>query len=86
MKIHNKQFGCKGNATNSIDKAFEKHEKLIILEDDISLAKNFLFIQKLLKLYKNYDKVNMISGYNYLTKSKISNDFFTLYKYGGWAT
>ena len=65
-KFYNKNnLGCKGNVTNSIDKAFEKHEKLIILEDDTLPSKEFfIYTKKLLKLYKNYNKVNMISGYN----------------------
>ena len=89
-KFYNKNnLGCKGNVTNSIDKAFEKHEKLIILEDDTLPSKEFfIYTKKLLKLYKNYDKVNMISGYNYLTKSKISDDFFFSHytNIWGWAT
>lgn len=89
-KIYNKNnLGCKTNVTNSIDKAFEKYDKLIILEDDtLPSIEFFIFAKNLLELYENYDKVNMISGYNYLTKSKISENFFFSHytNIWGWAT
>ena len=89
-KFYNKNnLGCKLNVTNSIDKAFEKYDKLIILEDDTLPSKEFfVYTKNLLEIYENYDKVNMISGYNYLTKSKISEKFFfsNYTNIWGWAT
>lgn len=82
-------LGCKLNVTNSIDKAFEKYDKLIILEDDTLPSKEFfIYTKNLLELYENNDKVNMISGYNYLTKTKISENFFfsNYTNIWGWAT
>ncbi len=84
-----KNIGCKENVIYSITKSFEKFDKLIIIEDDTLPSKSFFqYTQKLLNLYEREKKVNLISGYNYLSKSKHDGPFY-FSKYTniwGWAT
>ena len=81
--------GCKKGVEYAITEAFKIYEELIILEDDtLPSAKFFTFSASLLSRYRDEKKVNLISGYNYLSKSKISDPFF-FSKYTniwGWAT
>ena len=81
--------GCKEGVEYAITEAFKIYEELIILEDDtLPSAKFFTFSASLLNRYRDEEEVNLISGYNYLSRSKISDSFF-FSKYTniwGWAT
>lgn len=81
--------GCKEGVTHAINKSFELFDELIIVEDDtLPTSKFFYFCEKLLKIYKEDKKVNLVSGYNYLSKSKTKDPFY-FSKYSmiwGWAT
>lgn len=81
--------GCKDGVTHAISKSFELFDKLIIVEDDTLPSKKFFrFCEKLLNIYEYEKKINLISGYNYLLKSKTKNLFY-FSKYSsiwGWAT
>ncbi len=81
--------GCKEGVTHAISQSFELFDELIIIEDDtLPTNKFFYFCEKLLKIYKKDKKINLVSGYNYLTKSNTVNPFY-FSKYSmiwGWAT
>jgi hypothetical protein len=81
--------GCKEGVEHAITEAFKIYEELIILEDDtLPSTKFFTFSASLLNRYRDEEEVNLISGYNYLSRAKISDPFF-FSKYTniwGWAT
>ncbi len=86
---NNNNLGCKKSVTNAIDESFKNFKKLIILEDDtLPSFEFFLFVQRMLKLYENNNEINIVSGYNYLTKSKSSQThYFSRYtNIWGWGT
>ena len=59
--------GCKDNVSSSISYVFEHEESAIILEDDTLPLKGFFeFVSQMLDMYKNDDKVMMITGSNFL--------------------
>ena len=86
---NDKNLGCKRSVVNAIDKCFEFHDELIILEDDtLPSLKFFGFVEKILKLYRDNDNINLVSGYNYLAKTKTTQNFY-FSKYTniwGWGT
>ena len=81
--------GCKEGVRYAVSKSFEFFDELIIIEDDILPSKKFFkFSEKMLHMYKDEKQVNLISGYNYLLKSKTNQNFY-FSKYSliwGWAT
>jgi hypothetical protein len=91
IKIIESNFN-KGLATsiiNGVSEQFIKYEKLIILEDDLLLSKNFLsFINQGLEFYKNNDQILSICGYSPIIKNYNLNDvYFTKRSSSwGWAT
>jgi glycosyltransferase involved in cell wall biosynthesis len=40
--INRERMGCNGNVTSTIDRAFEMHDRAVILEDDVVPARDFL--------------------------------------------
>tara|TARA_Y100000591_G_scaffold203630_1_gene176218 strand:+ start:180 stop:1073 length:894 start_codon:yes stop_codon:yes gene_type:complete len=82
-------FGLANNIISGVTKVFNKEEKLIILEDDILVSKNFLkFMNLALDNYKKSRKVWHISGWNYNLDLKIKDDsYFTRgMNCWGWGT
>ena len=81
--------GCKEGVRHAISKSFELFDELIIVEDDILPSKKFFkFSEKMLHMYRDEKQINLISGYNYLIKSKTNLEFY-FSKYSliwGWAT
>ena len=90
--IRKKNIGLKANILDGINFAFRKHDSIIVLEDDLVLAKNFIKTFKLLILkYKNNPKILSISGYNFNQKKEVNflrKDFFLSKRPSswGWAT
>ena len=81
--------GLKETVTSSISKYINKYGKLIIIEDDILPSKMFFdFCDSMLDIYKDEKKVNLISGFNYLTRYKNQNghQFSKYTDIWGWAT
>jgi hypothetical protein len=63
-------LGLAENIIDGVNNIINKYESVIVLEDDIKTASNFLvFMNKALKFYENCDKTFGISGYCY-PKSK----------------
>ncbi len=81
--------GLKETVTSSISKYINKYGKLIIIEDDILPSKMFFdFCDSMLDIYKDEKKVNLISGFNYLTryKNQKGHQFSKYTDIWGWAT
>ena len=83
-------LGCKISVSKSIDWFFENEEMGIILEDDCLPSQSFFwFCEYLLNLYRNDEKIFLISGYNHQNQWKQDEcDYFFSLLGGiwGWAS
>ncbi len=62
--IRNKNLGLKENWFKAYDFMFKKYDKVICLEDDTLINKNFMkFMREKLIFYKNDKKIMSITGY-----------------------
>lgn len=88
-----KNFGLKKNIIFGVNQIIKKYKRIIVIEDDLILAKNFIdYMEDNLHFYKNKKKVFSISGYspNIIKKSiknyNYSNFFSHATSSWGWAT
>ena len=83
-------LGCGKAVSSAISWAFEKEEKLIIIEDDCIPTFAFIdFCNYCLDKYCNDEIVMQIAGNNYTENHNFSNQDYFFSKYGhiwGWAT
>jgi hypothetical protein len=83
-------LGCKLAVSSALDWFFSQTEQGIILEDDCLPEQSFFpYCQELLKVYKDNQKVFMISGDNFLIKRKAEKEsyyFSRLTHVWGWAS
>lgn len=88
--FRDKNQGCKKAVSSGIDWFFKNEEQGIILEDDIFPIPGFFsYCDELLELYKDNNRVAMISGYNPISKRIFSKESYFFTHYGniwGWAT
>jgi hypothetical protein len=90
-KFEKLNLGCGLGVYSAISWAFEKEDKLIILEDDnVPSIPFFGYCKDLLEFYNNDLRVWVISGFNHFNGNKNLNDksyFFSHYaSIVGWAT
>lgn len=82
--------GCGPGPYNAISWAFEKEDRLIILEDDCVPAQPFFsYCNELLELYKNDTRIWIISGNQYNEEAVKTPHSYFFSRYGhswGWAT
>lgn len=83
-------LGCKVRVSSGIDWFFENEEQGIILEDDCLPDQTFFrFCEEMLEMYKDDERIGMISGDNFQF-GKINNQYsyyFSRYSHiWGWAT
>ena len=83
-------LGCKVSVSQSIDWFFANEEMGIILEDDCLPSQSFFtFCECLLNLYKDDERIFLISGFNHQNQWKENNcDYFFSLLGGiwGWAS
>jgi hypothetical protein len=87
-------FGLANSVIYGVNKVLEKHQKLIVLEDDIIVSKSFLkFMNEALDFYENDEKLFSICAFNFdsnlYKKRQYLEDVFFVKKRGsswGWAT
>ncbi|MGE3949417.1 MAG: glycosyltransferase family 2 protein [Blastocatellales bacterium] len=83
-------LGCKYRVSSGLDWVFDQCEEAIILEDDCLPNQSFFrFCEELLRKYRNYHQVMMISGDNFQFGRKIgqASYYFSMYAHiWGWAT
>jgi len=87
--FRDKNLGCKLAESGGFNWFFENVDEGIIIEDDCLPNKSFfLYCEKLLKKYRDNEKVMMISGSNPATSVDIDADYFfsIFYHSWGWAT
>jgi glycosyltransferase involved in cell wall biosynthesis len=89
-KFANRNLGCGANVIDGIRWAFEQHERLIIIEDDIQISREFLdFCNHGLEAHRNRDDVVCISSGPLvnLDPTAFPATFLTRYpNIWGWAT
>jgi len=83
-------LGCKRRVSSGIDWVFEQVEDAIILEDDCLPHPTFFrFCEELLALYRDDQRIGMISGDNFQFGHTINDDsyyFSNINHIWGWAT
>ena len=88
--FHDNNLGCKNAVSSSINWFFEHEEQGIILEDDCLPHPDFFrFCDVLLDLYKNDDRVWVITGNNFQNGIKRGKGSYYFSRYNhvwGWAT
>ncbi len=86
----NENLGCKVRPSSGFDIVFKQEEEAIILEDDCLPHPSFFeFCQQLLERYRDEEKINIISGSNFLSKFSNKNyryQFSAFHHFWGWAT
>lgn len=81
-------YGCRKRVSSGVSWVLSQEESVIVLEDDILPSQTFFeYCQNLLELYKNDEKVMMISGNNNI-KDVIEKEYtFSCFSgVWGWAT
>ena len=88
--LRDTNLGCKMGVSTAINWFFEQEEQGVVLEDDILAQPCFFeYCDEMLELYKDDDKVSMVSGCNLLSKrlQMQQSYFFSRYVHiWGWAT
>lgn len=86
----NENMGCGKRISSGISKAFEKEDRLIILEDDCVVEQSFFrYCQELLEFYYDDERVSLISGFRSMAGSEeLQNSylFSAFAEVWGWAT
>lgn len=80
-------MGLAKSIINGVSKVFEKHDQLIVLEDDLSTSPNFLsFMNAALMKYKNEKNAFSVSGYSFnLGSASQKNDDDAYFLNRGWS-
>lgn len=85
-----KNKGLADSIIDGVTEIIDKHEKIIVLEDDIVPSKGFLkYMNEALEYYMNDDRVGCIHGWNYdldTTANPESTFFLRGADCWGWAT
>jgi hypothetical protein len=88
--IHEKNMGVDPAIVWGINEVFKKHNKIIVIEDDIIVAKGFLkYMNDSLNQFESSKNVFHISGYTpSMDLKSYSKDYFLLHviQVWGWAT
>lgn len=90
LKFQNQNIGLANSILNGVSEVLDKHETIIVLEDDIVTGKYFLeFMNKGLNKYKSVPEVMSLGGHSFevdQTKMKNSSYFLPYITCWGWAT
>jgi hypothetical protein len=89
-KFSDKNLGLKKNIINGLNWVLEKEKTAIILEDDcIPSTEFFIFMNTMLKKFKNNNNISSICGTNHLSSWKKNSNSYIISKHfhsWGWAT
>lgn len=81
--------GLADSIIHGVTHIVNKHEKIIVLEDDLVTSKGFLkFMNETLNMYNDDERVMHVSGYMYPVNSQISQTtfFLKILSCWGWGT
>lgn len=81
-------LGLAKSIISGVTEVVERHDKIIVVEDDMLLSEYFLqYMNEALELYKNEERVISIHGYCYPVNKPLPETFFLLgADCWGWAT
>ena len=83
-------LGCKQRVSSGLDWAFSQVEEAIIIEDDCLPHPSFFsYCEKLLSLYRDDERIMVISGNNFQDRRTTTSQSYYFSKYNhcwGWAT
>lgn len=66
LEFQEQNLGLANSVISGVSKVLSRHDRLIVIEDDLVVAENFLeFMNAALACYQSQDQVFSISGYNY---------------------
>ncbi len=90
--IHESAYniGCADSIIAGISSVFEKHDKIIVVEDDIVTSRYFLkFMNEALDFFENNDRIFSVSGYTFPSKTmkipaNYKKDIYLSYRHGAW--
>lgn len=83
-------IGCANSIIAGISSVFEKHDKIIVVEDDIVTSRYFLkFMNEALDFFENNDWIFSVSGYTFPSKTmkipaNYKKDIYLSYRHGAW--
>ena len=85
---NDENLGLADSITRGVTHVVNKHDKVIVLEDDIVTSPGFLqFMNEALVIYAEEDRVMHISGYKLPSRRTLPNTFFyNVTSCWGWAT
>lgn len=86
--LRDRNFGANANYYDALDSIFEKHDRVVIMEDDIVTGRYFLqFINDGLNLYGPNGRVLAVAGYIWpKLRINLDSDTLLLPLYSGWGT
>jgi hypothetical protein len=86
--FHDNNLGCTWAGKTAFDWVFSQEDEMIQLEDDVLPTQSFFwFMQEMLEMYKNNNKICYICSENFGIKSGTDTYFYSQYgSSGGWAT
>lgn len=87
--FRDRNYGCGPNVFAAINWLFENEEYGIILEDDCIVQDSFFaYMEEMLTIYKDDQRIGMVAGYNSISKHYTSYSYlFSTYKAcWGWGT
>lgn len=82
-------IGLANSIINGVSSVLKKHDRVIVLEDDLVTSKGFLtYMNMALEKYYINEEVMQVSGYNFPLKRKAKNEsfFLPLTTSWGWGT
>jgi hypothetical protein len=89
VKAQTTNQGLANSIINGVTKLLERHDTVIVLEDDLVTASGFLaYMNEALSRYANHEQVMQVSGYNFPLQKKANNEsyFLPLITSWGWGT
>jgi len=80
--------GINDSVTQGMDLVFKKHDRAIIIEDDIVCSSGFLkFINEALEFYEHEERVKGVTGYAFFSPEKLPASYFLpIGSCWGWGT
>jgi len=86
---HDRNLGLAKSIVKGVSEVLDKHERVIVLEDDLILSTGFLeYMNKALTLYVEDEEVCSVSGYFFPINEQFTDTFFlkiiTTWGWGTW--
>lgn len=83
-------IGCADSIIAGINSVFEKHDKIIVVEDDLVTSRHFLkFMNEALDFFENDERIFSVSGYTFPARTmkiptNYKHDIYLSYRHGAW--